>query len=84
MANTNNLPLLKYLTPFLLNGISLLIMHLYGNYTKTNQYAAAVSIILLILAVLIANIIFLFIFLRSKDYMVAAIHLQQRAALLFS
>ena len=74
MAN-NNLPLLKYLTPFLLNGVSLLIMYLYGNHTKTNQYAAAVNIIILILAVFVLNIIFLFVFLKSKEYLVSVIHL---------
>jgi len=75
MANTSNLLLLKYLTPFLLNGISLLIMYLYGNHTETNQYAAAVNVLILILALLIVNIIFLFVFIASKSYIVAAIHL---------
>ena len=66
MANTSNLLLLRYLTPFLLNGISLLAMYLYGNHTKTNQYAAAVYLIIFMLAVLIVNIIFLFVFIKRN------------------
>lgn len=82
MANTNNLLRLKYLVPFLLNGLLLLIVNLVGNQTNGSPYGLAVYVLIILFAGLIANLILLFAFIFNKDYKTAALYFLASAAII--
>ena len=74
IININNMLTLKYLTPFLLNGLLILIVNLVGRQNSTSSYGLAVYILIIILIGLAINVILFFVFTLNKEYKIAAIH----------
>jgi hypothetical protein len=68
------MPTLKYLTPFLLNGLLILIVNLFGKQNSASSYGLAVYILLTILIGLVINVVSFFVFILNKEYKIAAIH----------
>ncbi|MDB5269396.1 MAG: hypothetical protein JWP58_2436 [Hymenobacter sp.] len=74
MADTNDVIQLKYLTPFLINGLASFIIYILSTQQNSSQYGLAVYMLAIILAGLIINTVFFFIFILNKDYKTASIH----------
>ena len=74
MADTNNMIQLKYLTPFIVNGLAVFIIYMLSTQQNSSQYGLAVYMLAIILAGLIINTVLFFIFILNKDYKTAAIH----------
>ncbi|MEL5992960.1 hypothetical protein [Hymenobacter segetis] len=74
MADTNDTIQLKYLTPFLFNGFAAFIIYLLSTQQNSSSYGLAVYMLAVIVAGLIINTIFFFVFTLNKDYKTAAIH----------
>lgn len=74
MADSNNINLLKHLTPFLLNGLLAFVIYLLSIQQNGSPYGLAVYVLGVIVGGLIINTVFFFIFILNKDYKTAAIH----------
>jgi lipopolysaccharide export LptBFGC system permease protein LptF len=82
MAENNNVILLKQLTPFLLNGLLAFIIYLLSTQQNSNPYGLAVYMLAVIVAGLVINSVFFFLFILNKDYKTAAIHALVIAAII--